>query len=64
MTIEHLRTIVGSPLEHPSPLKAGDLLARAVDIIKVGRLTVLSKPDVRGIVAGNVIRGTTIGTCS
>ena len=64
MTTEHLRTILGSPPDTHLLFRAGELLARAqvpntiVDIIRVGRLTALSKPDggVRGIVAGDVIR--------
>ena len=64
MTTEHLRTILGSPPDTHLLFRAAELLARAqvpntiVDIIRVGRLTALSKPDggVRGIVAGDVIR--------
>ena len=63
MATEHLRTILGNPPETHLLFRAGELLARAqvpntiVDIIKVGRLTALSKPNggVRGIVARDVI---------
>ena len=60
MTMEHLRPLLDEPRALHSFFLIGEKLAQAlvygsvVDIVRMGRLTALSKPDggVRGIVAG------------
>ena len=64
MTTEHLRPLLHSSRDTQLLFRVGEFLARAqipesvVDIVRLGRLTALSKPGggVRGIVAGEVIR--------
>ena len=64
MTVEHLRPLLDEPGALHTFFLIGEKLAHAqvpgsvVDIVRMGRLTALSKPDggVRGIVAGDVIR--------
>ena len=63
MTSEHLRPLLDD-WSSMQLVKAAEIFARAeipesvVQIVKMGRLTALSKPDggVRGIVAGDVFR--------
>ena len=64
MTMEHLRPLLDEPRALHLFFLVAQKLARAdvpdtiVDLIRVGRLTSLTKPDggVRGIVAGDVVR--------
>ena len=64
MTTEHLRPLLDDVRGMRLFTEVGSRLAKAlvpqvaIDLIRVGRLTALSKPDggVRGIVAGDVVR--------
>ena len=64
MTSEHLRPLLDDWSSMQVLVKAAEMFARAeipesvVQIVKMGRLTAVSKPDggVRGIVAGDVFR--------
>ena len=64
MTMEHLRPLLGDARSLHSFFLVAEQLARAqvpdgvVDLVRLGRLTALTKPDggVRGIVAGDVVR--------
>ena len=72
MTMEHLRPLLDEPEALHSFFLIGEKLAQAqvpgsvVDIVRMERLTALSKPDggVRGIVAGDVIRSLVARTIS
>ena len=72
MTMEHLRPLLDDTRALHSFFLMGERLAQAqvpasiVDIIRMGRLTALSKRDrgVQGIVAGDVIRRLVVRTIS
>ena len=64
MTNEHFRILLSNPSHFQWLFRAGEQLARGdipavvVDVVRLGRMTALHKPDggVRGIVVGDVLR--------
>ena len=64
MTNDHLRILLSNPshfqwlFRAAEQLARGDILAAVVDVVRLGRMPALQKPDggVRGIVVGDVLR--------